>query len=460
LDAIRGTVARKAPTLRTLVGLLRAVLPSRLIFGSTYGSTRRAIQRVSHDDEYAAAEQLRMLQDLLESAWKRAPYYRELFETVFDTRSDDWHRLITVNDLNLLPVTGRDLVGENAATMLTVPRKSVDVVATSGSSGKPLSFYLPKSRSSWEWAYVSEVWSRAGWTQRSWRAVLRGSAFPVGVNVVRDVALREMRLSPFRLDNETVTAYLNEIAHADIRYLHGYPSALGVLAAQSLRTGWQHAQKIRGVFPVSESLTISQRALLAKAFPSAAVVPFYGLSEKVAFACEDLEIPNRYHFAPLYGVVDVVDDAGAPVAEGDEGRIVATGLRATAMPFIRYDTGDRGVLVRRGLRCTVDGVRSRWAQEFLYGNRGESVSMTALNLHSSVYSAAQEFRFRQHTTGEADLLVVPAQGSKAEDLEALRVAFQSKMLGVIKIRLVEMESLPKKANGKGTFIEQYLPTVA
>jgi phenylacetate-CoA ligase len=43
-------------------------------------------------------------------------------------------------------------------------------------------------------------------------------------------------------------------------------------------------------------------------------------------------------------VVEVVDDAGAPVAPGTEGRIVITDLHNAAAPFIRYEIGDVGVM--------------------------------------------------------------------------------------------------------------------
>ena len=39
-------------------------------------------------------------------------------------------------------------------------------------------------------------------------------------------------------------------------------------------------------------------------------------------------------------LVEVVDDAGRPVAPGQSGRVVVTPFGSTPMPLIRYDQGD------------------------------------------------------------------------------------------------------------------------
>jgi phenylacetate-CoA ligase len=56
-----------------------------------------------------------------------------------------------------------------------------------------------------------------------------------------------------------------------------------------------------------------------------------------------------YHVASDCLLMEIVDDAGQPVAEGVEGRVVITPFGSTAMPLIRYDQGDRAV---QGGGCT------------------------------------------------------------------------------------------------------------
>ena len=45
--------------------------------------------------------------------------------------------------------------------------------------------------------------------------------------------------------------------------------------------------------------------------------------------------------------VEVVDENNQPVSDGQEGKILVTALYNKAMPFIRYELGDRGVISTR-----------------------------------------------------------------------------------------------------------------
>jgi phenylacetate-CoA ligase len=454
LDAMRGALGRGAPHLRSLIGPAISRLPPRVLYGATYIDTRSAIQRASQDADFANYEQTRLLRSILKAAWESSTFYRSHLGQNLGTDHSGWIDSFAPADLSHLPVITRDVVRQSAAEMRTQPDRAVDAVTTSGSSGLPLEFYLPKSRSSWEWAFITELWSEAGWSHDAWRAVLRGTHFPRGVSIQADKVLKELRLSPYTLRADVVDEYLHEIAVRGIRFIHGYPSALAVIASRAMQTEWAYARRILGIFPVSESLTAHQRMLLAETFPASKVLPFYGLSEKVAFASESREVPGRYRFSPIYGITDVVDGEGRPVDVGCEGRIIATGLRSTAMPFIRYDTGDRGKLVRRGTFLEVEDIHSRWSQEFLYGERGEQISMTALNLHSAIFTSVHEFQFFQQVPGVADLLVVPAPTATSAELEALKTAFQSKLAGLVGLTLVIVDSIPRRANGKRAFIEQ------
>src|SRR5207247_939536 len=70
--------------------------------------------------------------------------------------------------------------------------------------------------------------------------------------------------------------------------------------------------------------------------------------EKVGYILECAA--GTYHQLTEYGVLEVVDDAGAPVPRGSEGHLAWTGLVNHAMPLIRYRIGDEGALAADG-RC-------------------------------------------------------------------------------------------------------------
>jgi phenylacetate-CoA ligase len=81
----------------------------------------------------------------------------------------------------------------------------------------------------------------------------------------------------------------------------------------------------------------------------AKVVDFYGSDEAgcVAWECEECE---AYHMASDMTIVEVLKD-GNPAKAGDDGEIVITNLHSYAMPFIRYQQEDVGLLSEKETVC-------------------------------------------------------------------------------------------------------------
>ncbi len=127
------------------------------------------------------------------------------------------------------------------------------------------------------------------------------------------------------------------------RFLMGYPTSLLGLAG-ILEPG---EVQIPVLFSTGEMLYPHQREMLERAF-GGRLFNAYGSNEVsgLAFECEH----GRLHVTDEQVLLEVVDDAGQPVWE-TPGRILVTDLRNLAMPFIRYELGDRGMLTREGCPC-------------------------------------------------------------------------------------------------------------
>ena len=77
----------------------------------------------------------------------------------------DWARI---------PVLSSASVVAHARDMCTRPPETLDTGSTGGPSGTPVKFYLDRSRSPIEYAFVHEAWSRAGFHAGDPRCVFRG----------------------------------------------------------------------------------------------------------------------------------------------------------------------------------------------------------------------------------------------------------------------------------------------
>src|SRR5262249_28746169 len=76
----------------------------------------------------------------------------------------------------------------------------------------------------------------------------------------------------------------------------------------------------------------------------------YGVTELANSFCEcDAAAGGHLHADQLH--VEVLDDDGRPVADGEAGELVATTFGVEAMPLIRYRTGDCAELLRGPCAC-------------------------------------------------------------------------------------------------------------
>lgn len=462
IDGLRGCYVRSPRWFRKAAGIVLSAVPYNLKYGSTYRSIRAQISQSESDAEFVRVYQVEQLRLAITSCWKGSRFYRDVIEEVFG-RPPVFLK-INVADLARLPVLTKDQVRRNTADLVVTDLSRVELATTSGSSGEPLQFYLDKDRSVKEWAFIHHLWSRIGYKADDRRAVLRGVHIKDADTRPweYDAALRELRLSPFHLVPEVMNTYLDLLANYKIRFIHGYPSAISILATHAMRRNWIPPSTLIGILPVSEQLLSYQRDLIKKAFRDVRVMPFYGLSEKVAIAGELADEAGVYEFEPLYGLTELVDDHGINVVRiGGRGRIVSTGFLSKGMPLLRYDTGDTAELLTlpdqsNCYRLRVRGIQSRWGQELVVGRNGALISMTAINIHSAAYTKIQTFQLYQDRPGEVAVRVVPIHGASMEDLLPFVKEIQQKVGSTINFHLELTPELPTNARGKRRFVDQKL----
>jgi phenylacetate-CoA ligase len=140
------------------------------------------------------------------------------------------------------------------------------------------------------------------------------------------------------------------------------------------------------------------------------------------------------------------------------------------MPFLRYATDDPGTWaadsgpgdLARPCACgraypRLSAIEGRWLGERLFGSRGESFTMTALNTHSAAFDHVERFRIVQDRPGEATVLVVPGAGFTPGEAEAIAAEYTRRAGGAIRFAAQVVGELPLTGRGKFRFIEQRIP---
>jgi phenylacetate-CoA ligase len=127
-------------------------------------------------------------------------------------------------------------------------------------------------------------------------------------------------------------------------YINGYTSSLVVFAKFLIRKELclkTICPSLKVVFPTSEVLDDLDRKTLERAF-GVNVANEYGAAELDIIAFEDVDGDFVINNNTLF--IEILGEDNLPVAPGVEGRVVVTSLYNTAMPFVRYDLGDRAIL--------------------------------------------------------------------------------------------------------------------
>ncbi len=295
--------------------------------------------------------QLAALRGVLRHCVATVPYYQDVFRRAGFSPAD----VVDGSELCGLPVLTKGEVleqGERLQTTAAVGRRVI--LQTSGTTGTPLR--IPVTRDSLQ-AYQGAVARH-----RSWFGVGEGMAhatfngrslWPVGRSRVpywvHNHADRQTLFSLYHMRDETLPAYVAELARRPRDYVDGYPSSISVLARYMNERGLRLPWKPRAVFLSSETLGHDQREEIGQAL-QAPVAEFYGMAEQAA--CASQCPAGRFHFDPEVGYVEFVPSPHTPGL----GRIVCTGLTNLAMPLVRYDTQDLVALEPAGCSCGRGGV--------------------------------------------------------------------------------------------------------
>ena len=329
-------------------------------------------------------------------------------------------------------------------------------VTTGGTTGSQLRCYVDDVSHEVETAFVHRVWKRVGYRPSRTKATFRGVPFPKlspGVYWQANPIYNELQFSPFHMSESTLGAYVDRLARYAPSFLHGYPSAIDLLAEYVLRHGLcDRLPSIRAALLHSEACLPAQRERIGAAF-RARVFPVYGHSERLILGAE-CEVEEVYHHVPDYGILEIIAEDGTSCErEGDRGELVGTGLLNRAMPLIRYRTGDHAT--RRDATCSCgrewdrfSDVEGRWKQDVLLGKTGTRISLTALNMHGPVFERVSRYQYRQREPGRCELRVVAAPGFTEDDRRAIEAAYRAKVGGELDLEVVEVDDIPLTERGK------------
>lgn len=431
-------------------------IPFWFIAGSAYRTVARRRSRIEFAPRQKVVEfQEAALHRILEYATEHVPAYRDCRGKGNPDDPVDW--------LRRFPLLKKETLRERFSEFISdsVPSWRRWTSTTGGTSGEQLRFILDDEAQSREMAFVHGLWARVGYHPNCRKATFRGVDVPhAGQDCYwqYNPIYNELQFSPFHLSSETFSVYERELRRYVPAYLHGYPSAISLLAQHLLDAG--RRLPVRAVLLGSEAVYEDQRARIEEAF-QCRVYSWYGHSERLILAGE-CERAMVYHAVPDYGWLEILDECGKPVEEGEIGELVGTGFWNTAMPLIRYRTGDRARRLETHCECgrsdeRFDRVEGRWEQEYVIGRTGARISVAALNMHGPFYDHVVRYQYYQDKEGRLELRVMPSPEFSDKDVGALLQKFERRVGGELAVNVVRVSEIPLTNRGKLRRLIQALP---
>ena len=418
-------------------------------------SRRRALEK----SQWWSTDELerfrvKRLRDFLLDVATHVPYYRELFA---DIRFNPAH-VESLADLACISLLDKPLIRANLQLLRSDDARILQRYNTGGSSGEPLIFYMGKDRISHD---VAAKWRATRW----WgvdigdaEIVVWGSPIELGaqdrIRQIRDRLLRTKLLPAFEMSAAKLDTFVAEIRAMRPRMVFGYPSALAHIARHAEDRGQRLDDLgIKVAFVTSERLYDHQREQIAKTF-GCGVANGYGGRDAGFIAHECPE--GGMHISAEDIVVEIVNPAGEVVPAGESGEIVVTHLATREFPFIRYRTGDIGLLRNdrcpcgRGLQM-LDKIEGR-STDFVVAGDGTVMHGLALIYILRDLPEITSFKIIQESRQQVRVQIVSALPLTPTIEARIRDGFRARLGKGVDVRIEPVHEIPPERSGKFRYV--------
>jgi len=403
--------------------------------------------------------QLARLREFLISVGADVPYYRRVFAEHGFVAA----RMQSLDDLERIPLLTKPLIRANAETLTRPGATDLKRYNTGGSSGEPLIFFIGSDRRSHD---VAAKWRATRW----WgvdigdpEIVVWGSPIELSaqdrVRVLRDRILRTELFPAFEMSKPMLDRFIEVVHKRRPRMVFGYPSALSYIAQYAERHAVRLDQLgLRVAFVTSERLYDHQREVIQRVF-GCPVANGYGGRDAgfIAHECPS----GGLHLSAEDIVVETVGSSGHRVAIGEPGEIVITHMATRDFPFIRYRTGDIGVLGDRECACgrglpLLREIQGR-TTDFIQAVNGTMMHGLALVYTVRDLPGVVEFKIIQHALDRIEVLLVTDSTFDLMHEDRIVRDFKARLGPTVQVTVKKVDRIEPEKSGKFRYVISHVP---
>ncbi len=423
------------------------------------GHSSVALRRALEASQWFSPEQiaelrLQKLRAFLRRVNDSVPYYHDLFARIGFAPDS----VTGLNDLSRLPFLTKALIRQHTEALKATDAGPLKRYNTGGSSGEPLVFYIGKDRVSHD---VASKWRATRWWDVDIgdpEIVVWGSPIELGsqdrVRAIRDRALRTSLLAAFEMSDANLDRFVAQIRAVRPRMLFGYPSALAHIAAHADKRGIAMTDiGVKVAFVTSEKLYDYQREQIAKTF-GCRVANGYGGRDAgfIAHECPS----GSMHITAEDLIVETIGPDDRPTPAGTPGEIVVTHLATREFPFIRYRTGDVGVLGSSRCACgrglpLLQEIQGR-STDFVVAQNGTIMHGLALIYVIRDLAGVRQFKIIQESQDLVRVLLVVDAAFDHKLLDSIRDTFRLRLGQGVQVPIELVDEIKPERSGKFRYV--------
>ncbi|MRI00783.1 CoF synthetase [Kriegella sp. EG-1] len=393
----------------------------------------------NHESEYAIEKRKEYLSAILQHTLKTVPYYRAF-------------GLKTVS-LDCFPVINKNSIRKHSKSFCAaqyVVAKTYKTT-TSGSTGTPFTVFQDNSKRRRHKADVRFFWDTIfhPWGTKIYYLKLWNDRNKKG-RLIQKIQ-NMVPVDVLKLDDLKIGQLLSDIKanKAPVSVL-AYASALDQIVKYLSRNQTDLSKMgVISIVAMSESLDANTKEYLEHHFDCPVVSRYANLengllAQQTAF-CGNYFLLNlaSYHIE----ILKLNEDT--PVEQGETGRIIVTDFFNRAMPMIRYDTGDLGVLRKLKRQGVVQYVLKKVEgrrMDAIYDTEGMPISSLLLSNSMWKYDELNQFQFIQKDRRRYEFILNPlADFSREKELlDEFKACLGSDAI----IKITYIEEIPLLSSGK------------
>lgn len=422
------------------------ILPlADLFLGTRYISTLKSWRQI----QMLSESELKKLQEhnlskILKHAVDNIPFYKQNLLGIPNPELQDF------------PILTKAIIRENTDHLFWHPEQKGKLVCekSSGSSGVQGAIYMSKKEQSIFQGIQTLTWEWGGF--KLGNALLQtGMTLQRGfIKSIKDLLFNTQYVSAFNLDDKSVVSVLNGLS-ARKRFFGGYASSLWVYA-NAARKSNINPVKFESVISWGDKMFPHYRSSIEEQFQTR-VFDTYGTTEGFMIAGQK-DLPYYYILTP-HVYVELLDDQGKEVKDGEIGHVVVTRLDAFEMPLIRYYLGDLAVKLPRDRYPEKRTLQFPLLERII--GRDTDIVRTASGKRMIVhfftgifehFPEITQFRVIQNSLNEVTIEYIPDKSFAPQILDALTKKIHDHLQEPFPIIFLKVERIPATPSGKPQII--------